>query len=111
MTLVLPLSSGFGEPIVSSEGAAEFQPLWESRCGSKSSPASDAVAVASSSAQGPGQAQSPPPPQGDARAAAGQPPAAGRRAGRSGASGKLNLRAAQAVHHHHHHHTETVMID
>ncbi|XP_053166545.1 SERTA domain-containing protein 4 [Hemicordylus capensis] len=79
MTLVLPLSS-FCEPIVSSEGAAEFQPLWESRCCSKSSPASEAAATASgssSSSPGPaGQAQ-PPPSQGDTRAAAGQPPPAG----------------------------------
>ncbi|XP_066467853.1 SERTA domain-containing protein 4 [Tiliqua scincoides] len=75
MTLVLPLSS-FCEPIVSSEGAAEFQPLWESRCCSKSSPASDAAGSGGSSSnnQGPGQAQ---PPQGDARAAAGQSPATG----------------------------------
>ncbi|XP_054836786.1 SERTA domain-containing protein 4 [Eublepharis macularius] len=74
MTLVLPLSS-FCEPIVSSEGAAEYQPLWESRCCSKSSPASDAAAGSSSGqGQGQGQAQQPP---GDGRTAAGQPPDSG----------------------------------
>ncbi|KAK9412054.1 SERTA domain-containing protein 4 [Crotalus adamanteus] len=76
MTLVLPLSS-FCEPIVSSEGAGEFQPLWEAHCCSKSSPASDAVASSSSSsstAQGQAQ-QQPPPPQGsDGRTPVGQPP-------------------------------------
>nr|XP_056709056.1 SERTA domain-containing protein 4 [Euleptes europaea] len=74
MTLVLPLSS-FCEPIVSSEGAAEYPPLWESRCCSKGSPASDAAAACSSSSQGQAQQQQQPP--GDGRAAAGQPPESG----------------------------------
>uniref|UniRef100_A0ACB8G9Y2 Uncharacterized protein n=1 Tax=Sphaerodactylus townsendi TaxID=933632 RepID=A0ACB8G9Y2_9SAUR len=75
MTLVLPLSS-FCEPIVSSEGAAEYPPLWESRCCSKSSPASDAaVATGSCSSSNQGQALQAP---GDGRAAAGQPPEPGR---------------------------------
>ncbi|KAJ7341117.1 hypothetical protein JRQ81_004868 [Phrynocephalus forsythii] len=88
MTLVLPLSS-FCEPIVSSEGAGEFQPLWESRCCSKSSPASDVAATATatatassstSSGSSQGQAQQPPPsplPGSEGRASAGQSPAAG----------------------------------
>uniref|UniRef100_A0A8C5ST56 SERTA domain containing 4 n=1 Tax=Laticauda laticaudata TaxID=8630 RepID=A0A8C5ST56_LATLA len=81
MTLVLPLSS-FCEPIVSSEGAGEFQPRWEARCGSKSSPASDAAAASaadgsssSSSSTAQGQAQQQAPPQGsDGRTQVGQPP-------------------------------------
>ncbi|XP_032072765.1 SERTA domain-containing protein 4 [Thamnophis elegans] len=84
MTLVLPLSS-FCEPIVSSEGAGEFQPLWEARCCSKSSPALDAAAAgssnsnsgssSSSSSTAQGQAQQQPPPQGsDGRTPVGQPP-------------------------------------
>nr|XP_020650315.1 SERTA domain-containing protein 4 [Pogona vitticeps]XP_020650317.1 SERTA domain-containing protein 4 [Pogona vitticeps] len=79
MTLVLPLSS-FCEPIVSSEGAGEFQALWESRCCSKSSPASDVAAAASSSSsssQGQAQQQQPPPHGCEGRASAGQSPAAG----------------------------------
>nr|XP_060610327.1 SERTA domain-containing protein 4 isoform X2 [Anolis sagrei ordinatus]XP_060610328.1 SERTA domain-containing protein 4 isoform X2 [Anolis sagrei ordinatus] len=108
MTLVLPLSS-FCEPIVSSEGAGEFQPLWEPRyctkssTSSSSSPASESAAAAaaasssssssssssipspsslSPSSQGQAQPhQQPPPGSNEGRALGGPPPAAAAAAG------------------------------